>query len=67
MLGMMVAVEDPPRPLRRIRRRRNRRPVEGVARLLSGDQPSLIPEHLLRYDRRSRYTDAAQPTLTPAG
>ncbi len=56
--GMMVAVEEPPRPLRRIRRRRERRSSEGVARLLAGDQPSLIPEHLLRYARRqSRQPD----------
>ena len=63
--GMMVAVEEPPRPLRRIRRRRDRRAVEGVARLLSGDQPSLIPEHLLRYTRRAnKQSEQVQPSLS---
>lgn len=66
--GMMIAVEEPPRPLRRIRRRRDRKQVEGVARLLSGEQPSLIPEHLLRYSRRTiRAAESVQSSLPANG
>ena len=50
--GMLVAVEEPARSSRRAGRRRDRRPVEGVASLLSGKQPSLIPQKLARYERR---------------